>query len=70
MPLIFDHFLEHVGMLVCFAYIDPLVGLQKGEGQREPTMVFRQAKVRTYVVYGLTLAYTNSICMNNVLGVT
>ena len=55
-------------ILVCFTYLDPLVGLQKGEGQQKSTMVFRWAKVRPYVVYGLTLPRTDSIWMNIVLG--
>ena len=40
---------EDVRMLVCFAYLDRLVGLRKGEGRREPTMAFRWAKVRPYL---------------------
>ena len=59
---------EHVVKLVCFAYLDPLVGLRKGEGQREPTITFRRAKVRPYLEYVLTLACTDSIWMNRVVG--
>ena len=55
-------------MLVCFAYLDPLVGLRKGEGRREPTIAFRWAKVRPYVEYGLALACADSIQMNKVVG--
>ena len=59
---------EDVRMLVCFAYLHPLVGLRKGEGRREPTMAFRRAKVRPYVEYGLALARADSIQMNRVVG--
>ena len=61
---------EDVRMLVCFAYLHPLVGLRKGEGRREPTMAFHQAKVRPYVEYGLALAHADSIQMNRVVGAT
>ena len=57
---------EDVWIMVCFTYHDPLMGLQKEEGQQEPTMVFCWAKVRPYVECGLNLSHTDSISMNGV----
>ena len=56
-------------ILVCFTYIDPLVGLQKGEGRRELAMTFRWSKLKLYVEYVLTLDRLDSIWMNRVPGV-
>ena len=54
-------------MLVYFAYLDLLVGLRIREGQQESMITFRQAKVRPYADYDITLSLADSIWTNRVV---